>query len=124
MLLLSKYICFEFKQVKLVKVFPLRYWGIMLSCVMAAIQSAVIGACVNPSKEAWRLDWNLQLITILYSVRSFAELCLASKLSSIQCIKRLESFVFRLHVITISRAHHMDACWIEIERSGFQSSVI
>lgn len=62
------------------KVFPLRYWGTMLSCVMAAIQSAVIGACVNQSKEAWRLDWNLQLITILYSVRSFAELCLASNL--------------------------------------------
>jgi len=43
----------------------------MLSCVMAAIQSAVIGACVDSSKEAWRLGWNLQLVTVLYSVRSF-----------------------------------------------------
>jgi len=67
------YKCFECKQVKLVKVFPLRYWGTMLSCVMAAIQSTVIGACVNRSKEAWRLEWNLQLITILYSVRSLNE---------------------------------------------------
>lgn len=67
-------------QVKLVKVFPLRYWGTMLSCVMAAIQSAVIGACVNQSKEAWRLDWNLQLITILYSgaLATAATFCLLS----------------------------------------------
>lgn len=43
----------------------------MLSCVMAVIQSAVIGACIDSSKEAWRLGWNIELVTILYSVRSY-----------------------------------------------------
>lgn len=63
----------------MVKVFPLRYWGTMISCIMAAIQSVVIGLSIDSSKAAWRLGWNLQLITILYSVRSiFTELCLPS----------------------------------------------
>ncbi|XP_050904778.1 WAT1-related protein At1g09380 isoform X2 [Lathyrus oleraceus] len=67
-------------QVKLVKVFPLRYWGTMLSCIMAAIQSAVIGVFINSSKESWRLEWNLQLITILYSgvLATAATFCLLS----------------------------------------------
>ena len=60
---------FQFKQVKLLKAFPFRYWGTMLACVMAALQSAVIGVCIDSSKAAWRLEWNLQLITIVYSVR-------------------------------------------------------
>lgn len=74
------YTAWFFIQVKLVEVFPLRYWGIMLQCVMAAIQSAVIGACVDSSKEAWRLGWNLQLITILYSgaLSTAAVFCLQS----------------------------------------------
>ncbi|CAL5189578.1 unnamed protein product [Lathyrus oleraceus] len=54
-------------QVKLIKVFPLKYWGTMLSCVMAAIQSALIGLCINSNIDAWRLGWNLQLITILFT---------------------------------------------------------
>jgi hypothetical protein len=38
---------------------------------MAALQAAIIGVCIDSSKEAWKLEWNLQLITIIYSVRSF-----------------------------------------------------
>jgi hypothetical protein len=65
-----------------VKVFPLRYWGTMLSCIMASIQSAVIGAYIDPRKEVWRLEWNLQLITIFYSVRSYT-IIFSVKLSTI-----------------------------------------
>ncbi|KAK2376342.1 hypothetical protein P8452_48376 [Trifolium repens] len=67
-------------QVKFVKVFPLRYWGTMLSCIMASIQSAVIGAYIDPRKEVWRLEWNLQLITIFYSgaLATAATFCLVS----------------------------------------------
>jgi len=61
--------CIKFiKQVQLLKVFPLRYWGTMLSCVIAAIQSGIAGVCIDSSKAAWRLEWNLQLLTIIYSV--------------------------------------------------------
>ncbi|XP_027333768.1 WAT1-related protein At1g09380-like [Abrus precatorius] len=64
--------CFSFTawfivQVKLLKVFPLRYWGTMLTCVMAAIQSAITGIIIDCSKDAWKLEWNLQLITIFYT---------------------------------------------------------
>ncbi|RHN65818.1 putative EamA domain-containing protein [Medicago truncatula] len=67
-------------QVKMVKVFPLRYWGTMISCIMAAIQSVVIGLSIDSSKAAWRLGWNLQLITILYSgaLATAATFCLLS----------------------------------------------
>ncbi|XP_004516639.2 WAT1-related protein At5g64700-like [Cicer arietinum] len=73
-------------QVKLMKVFPLRYWGTMLSCVMSAVQSAIIGVCINSSEAAWRLEWNLQLITIVYSgaMASAATFCLISWTISIK----------------------------------------
>lgn len=66
-------------QVRLLKVFP-RYWGTMLACVMAAIQSSIIGVCIDSSKASWRLQWNLQLITIVYSgaLATAATFCLLS----------------------------------------------
>jgi len=61
---------FQFnKQVQLLKVFPLRYTGTMLACILAAIQGGIVGICIDSRKAAWRLEWNLQLVTILYSVR-------------------------------------------------------
>ncbi|KAK7385477.1 hypothetical protein VNO78_31198 [Psophocarpus tetragonolobus] len=54
-------------QVQLLKVFPLRYWGTMITCILAAIQGGIIGVCIDSSKAAWRLDWNLQLVTVVYS---------------------------------------------------------
>ncbi|XP_058732864.1 WAT1-related protein At5g64700-like [Vicia villosa] len=54
-------------QVRLAKVFPLRYCATMMSCFMTSIQSAIIGAGINSSKEAWKLELNLQLITIVYA---------------------------------------------------------
>lgn len=56
------------QQVKLLKIFPLKYWATMLICIMAALQSAVIGLCLDTSPASWRIGWNLQLVTILYSV--------------------------------------------------------
>ncbi|XVF10211.1 hypothetical protein REPUB_Repub07fG0163100 [Reevesia pubescens] len=54
-------------QVKLIKVFPSKYMATLITCIMASIQSAAIGLCLDRSKAAWRLDWNLQLVTIVYS---------------------------------------------------------
>ncbi|KAL1059778.1 hypothetical protein V6Z11_1Z007900 [Gossypium hirsutum] len=47
--------------------FPMENRATLLTCIIASIQSAVIGLCLNRSKAAWRLEWNLQLITIVYS---------------------------------------------------------
>ncbi|KAJ8427916.1 hypothetical protein Cgig2_023292 [Carnegiea gigantea] len=54
-------------QVKLLKVFPSKYWATMLTCIGASIQTAVVGVCIDRRKSSWMLGWNLQLITILYS---------------------------------------------------------
>lgn len=39
-------------QVKLLEVFPLKYWGVMLQCLLLSLQSAVIGLCLNTSTNA------------------------------------------------------------------------
>ncbi|KAA8540111.1 hypothetical protein F0562_026803 [Nyssa sinensis] len=55
-------------QVKLFKVFPHKYWATMLTCIIASIQTTVIGLCLDRKKAAWKLGWNLQLVTIIYSL--------------------------------------------------------
>ncbi|RDX97386.1 WAT1-related protein, partial [Mucuna pruriens] len=67
-------------QVRLLKVFPLRYWGTMIACVLATIQGGIIGVCIDSSKAAWRLQWNLQLVTIVYSgaLSTAASFCILS----------------------------------------------
>ncbi|VFQ65413.1 unnamed protein product [Cuscuta campestris] len=45
---------------------------------MATFQSTAIGLCIDRTEASWKLGWNLQLITILYSgvLASAATLCL------------------------------------------------
>ncbi|XP_065860381.1 WAT1-related protein At1g25270-like isoform X2 [Euphorbia lathyris] len=54
-------------QVKLMKVLPSKYWTTMLTCIIASVQSVIVGLFLDTSKAAWQLGWNLQLLTILYS---------------------------------------------------------
>ncbi|KAB2054472.1 hypothetical protein ES319_A12G256400v1 [Gossypium barbadense] len=54
-------------QVKLLEVFPSRYRATLITCIMASVQSTAIGLCLDRSKAAWRIEWNLQLVTIVYS---------------------------------------------------------
>ncbi|CAK8575026.1 unnamed protein product [Lathyrus sativus] len=67
-------------QVRLAKVFPFRYWTTMISCFMTAIQSTIIGVGMDFSKEAWKLELNLQLVTIVYAgvLATAATFCLIS----------------------------------------------
>ncbi|XP_047165029.1 WAT1-related protein At5g64700-like isoform X2 [Vigna umbellata] len=60
--------------------FIAQYWGTMLACILAAIQAAAVGVCLDSSKAAWRLQWNLQLITIVYSgaLATAATFCIIS----------------------------------------------
>ncbi|KAJ6418901.1 hypothetical protein OIU84_002135 [Salix udensis] len=52
----------------------------MITCFLASIQSAVIGLCMDRSSAAGKLEWNLQLLTIIYSgsLASAATFCLIS----------------------------------------------
>ncbi|CAA0816438.1 WAT1-related protein [Striga hermonthica] len=67
-------------QVKLFKVFPYRYWANMLTCVIASAQTALIGLCMNRDPKAWKLGFNLELVTIVYSgvFATAASFCLIS----------------------------------------------
>ncbi|KAG6753579.1 hypothetical protein POTOM_041558 [Populus tomentosa] len=67
-------------QAKLLKVFPFKYHTTMITCILASIQSAAIGLCIDRSNAAWKIEWNLQLLTIIYSgsLASAATFCLIS----------------------------------------------
>ncbi|KAM7504945.1 hypothetical protein LguiB_003849 [Lonicera macranthoides] len=67
-------------QVKLFKVFPYKYCATLLVCIIASLQQLAIGLCIDRSKKAWKLGWNLQLITIFYSgaLATAATFCLIS----------------------------------------------
>ncbi|XP_021909142.1 WAT1-related protein At1g09380-like isoform X2 [Carica papaya] len=54
-------------QVKSLQVFPSKYWATMLTCIIASLQATIIGLCVDRRKASWRLGWDLQLVTIIYS---------------------------------------------------------
>ncbi|XP_058206320.1 WAT1-related protein At5g64700-like [Rhododendron vialii] len=67
-------------QVKLFKLFPYKYWATMLTCIIASVQGAVVGLCIDTNKGSWALGWNLQLVTIIYSgmLATAATFCLIS----------------------------------------------
>ncbi|XP_038877968.1 WAT1-related protein At5g64700-like [Benincasa hispida] len=73
-------------QVKLVKVFPSNYLATMLTCVIACIQSTLLGLCLDTNKASWKLGWDLQLLTIFYSgaLATAATFCLTTWAISIQ----------------------------------------
>ncbi|XP_057471231.1 WAT1-related protein At5g64700-like [Actinidia eriantha] len=54
-------------QVKLFRLFPYKFWATVFTCIIASFQSAVLGICINRNMSSWRLEWNLQLVTIVYS---------------------------------------------------------
>ncbi|PKA60666.1 WAT1-related protein [Apostasia shenzhenica] len=67
-------------QVKLLKIFPSKYWTTTLTCMVGSFQTVIIGIFLNRQKEAWRLNWNLQLLTFIYSgiLNTGATFCLIS----------------------------------------------
>ena len=55
-------------QSKVLKVYPYKYWSSMVTCLVGGFQTALVGIILNTDKNAWKLGWNLVLVTILYSV--------------------------------------------------------
>ncbi|KAL6861393.1 hypothetical protein ACP4OV_017093 [Aristida adscensionis] len=54
-------------QVRLAKAFPSRYWATTLTCAMGSMQSFVVGVFLSHNKAEWKLKWDLQLLTVVYS---------------------------------------------------------
>uniref|UniRef100_A0ACD5U155 Uncharacterized protein n=1 Tax=Avena sativa TaxID=4498 RepID=A0ACD5U155_AVESA len=62
-------------QARVAVVFPSRYWSTTLTCLIGSVQSAIAAAVVvaltGPGQglalAAWRLRWDMQLATVIYS---------------------------------------------------------
>uniref|UniRef100_A0A0D9X7P1 WAT1-related protein n=1 Tax=Leersia perrieri TaxID=77586 RepID=A0A0D9X7P1_9ORYZ len=52
---------------KILKVYPYKYWSTMAICLIGGIQSAFVGIILRRDKNAWKLGWNLNLVTIVYT---------------------------------------------------------
>lgn len=59
-------------QARVAKVFPSRYWATMLTCLIGSVESFAVGIFLGHDKAQWRLKWDLQLLTVVYSVCSYA----------------------------------------------------
>lgn len=60
-------------QVKVLKVYPWKHWSSVLTCVLGGVQTFAIGIIMSRHKLAWQIGWNIQLLTIVYSVSLFSE---------------------------------------------------
>ncbi|KAL6618779.1 hypothetical protein ACP70R_033918 [Stipagrostis hirtigluma subsp. patula] len=54
-------------QARLAKIFQSKYWATMLTCFVGSIQCFVVGVFLSHDKADWKLKWNLQLLTVVYS---------------------------------------------------------
>ncbi|CAM0957096.1 unnamed protein product [Alopecurus aequalis] len=54
-------------QAQMLKVFPYKYWSTVCTCFVGSIQMAVVGVIMNREKATWELQWNMSLLTIVYS---------------------------------------------------------
>ncbi|KAF0899049.1 hypothetical protein E2562_012902, partial [Oryza meyeriana var. granulata] len=53
---------------KILKVYPYKYWSSMAICLIGGFQAAfVVGIILRRDKSAWKLGWDLNLVTIVYS---------------------------------------------------------
>lgn len=50
------------------------YSGTDLMCVCASIQSVVYAMCTERDWSAWKLGWDIRLLTVVYSVRYFLKI--------------------------------------------------
>ncbi|XP_024318079.1 WAT1-related protein At5g07050-like [Brachypodium distachyon] len=54
-------------QARLSRVFRSKYLATTMTCLAGSLQSVAIGLVMTPHKSAWKLEWGLQLFTVLFS---------------------------------------------------------
>ncbi|CAA0833777.1 WAT1-related protein [Striga hermonthica] len=57
-------------QARLAKVFSSKYLATTLTCLVGSLQSLVVGILLGHGRAEWKLKWDLQLLTVVYSVIS------------------------------------------------------
>jgi hypothetical protein len=48
------------------------YWVTTLTCLLGSLQSLVLGVLLVRDRAEWKLKWDLQLLTVVYSVINFS----------------------------------------------------
>ncbi|TVU37543.1 hypothetical protein EJB05_10863 [Eragrostis curvula] len=59
--------CWYLIQSKVLKVYPYKYWSSMMTCLVGGLQTLLFGIVLRRDRSAWKLGWDLQLATIVYS---------------------------------------------------------
>lgn len=54
-------------QVKLLEVLPSKHWGTFLTCLLSAVQTMVLGLCLDHRSGSWKVGWSIELATIVSS---------------------------------------------------------
>ena len=62
------FLIFGHVQSKILKVYPYKYWSSMATCLIGGFQTALAGVIVRRDKDAWKIGWDINLLTIVYSV--------------------------------------------------------
>ncbi|XP_039776442.1 WAT1-related protein At5g64700-like isoform X2 [Panicum virgatum] len=59
--------CWYLIQSKILKVYPYKYWSSMATCLVGGFQTALAGVIVRRDVNAWKIGWDINLLTIVYS---------------------------------------------------------
>nr|CAB3489567.1 unnamed protein product [Digitaria exilis] len=59
--------CWYLIQSKVLKVYPYKYWSSMATCLVGGFQTAIVGVILRRDKKAWKIGWDINLLTIVYS---------------------------------------------------------
>ncbi|PAN42300.1 hypothetical protein PAHAL_8G102800 [Panicum hallii] len=52
------------------KVYPHKYWSSIATCFLGGLQTTLIGIILRRDRNTWKLGWDLQLLTIVYTVKA------------------------------------------------------
>ncbi|XP_062196999.1 WAT1-related protein At5g64700-like [Phragmites australis] len=59
--------CWYLIQSKVLNVYPYKYWSSMATCLVGGFQTALVGVILRRDKSAWKIGWDINLATIVYS---------------------------------------------------------
>ncbi|KAG0529354.1 hypothetical protein BDA96_05G091400 [Sorghum bicolor] len=59
--------CWYLIQSKVLKVYPYKYWSSMTTCLVGGLQTALAGVIFRRDNNAWKIGWDINLLTVIYS---------------------------------------------------------
>lgn len=66
-------------------VYPHKYWSSTVTFFLGGLQTTLIGIILRRDRKTWKLGWDLQLLTIVYTVKATKICKLSNSIYSINC---------------------------------------